>query len=105
MGGYMEGTKCSTVVPPLIRALAVAIERHALEAMDPASSFGSDGTTVKDRLDYIAGEKAANEELIKQLDILYPKATPQDMINFLDRARLFGDEPAMEWLKQKYCEK
>jgi hypothetical protein len=36
---------------------------------------------------------------------LYPKATPQDMINFLDRARLFGDDPAMEWLKQKYGEK
>ena len=105
LGGYMDGSRGAAGVPPLIRALAFAIERHALEAMDPASSFGSDGTTVKDRLDYIAGEKAANEELIKQLDILYPKATPQDMINFLDRARLFGDEPAMEWLKQKYGEK
>jgi RNA polymerase sigma factor (sigma-70 family) len=92
-------------MPPVKRAFGFAIELAALGAMDPTSPYGPDGKTVKDQLDYVAGEKAANLELIRQLDILYPKATPQDMITFLDRAKLFGDKAAMEWLKQKYGDK
>jgi len=105
LGENFDGSKGPANRPPLTRASGLAIEARALSAMDPASPFGTDGGTVKDRLDHIASEKAAIVELVKQLDILYPKATPQDMINFLDRARLFGDEPAMDWLKQKYGEK
>jgi len=101
MGNYFG----SADMPPVKRAFGFAIELAALGAMDSTSPYGPDGKTVKDQLDYIAGEKAANLELIKQLDSIYPKATPQDMITFLDRAKLFGDKAAMEWLKQKYGQK
>jgi len=102
LGENFDGSKGAANRPPTTRATAFAIEYRALQSMDPAAPFGSGGGTVKDQLDRIAQQKAGITELCNQLDALYPKATPQDMINFLDRARLFGDESAMQWLTQKY---
>ena len=102
LGESFDGSKDPASRPPVTRGSALAIEYAALQAMDPASPFGSDGGTVKDELARIDREKAAIVELCTQLDDIYPKATSQDMLNFLDRARLFGDKAAMEWLKQKY---
>lgn len=102
MGEHFDGSNGNSGKPPLFRAFGLAMEANALEAMNPASAFGSNGQTVQGRLDQIRREKSAITDLCQQLDVLYPRATPQDMINFLDRARLFGDRAAMEWLKQKY---
>jgi hypothetical protein len=102
LGENFDGSKGAANRPPTTRATAFAIEYRALQSMDPVAPFGSGGGTVKDQLDRIAQQKAGITELCNQLDALYPKATPQDMINFLDRARLLGDEAAMLWLTQKY---
>ena len=44
-------------------------------------------------------------QLVKEFDSLQHKAPAQDMISYLERTRLFGEEAALEWLKQKYGER
>jgi hypothetical protein len=70
--------------------------------MDPNSSFGSDGMTVKGRLDRITRDWNAQQEIMNQFETLHLKASSQDMISYLDRVRSFGEDNAMKWLVQKY---
>jgi RNA polymerase sigma factor (sigma-70 family) len=105
MAEHFNGSKGAAGLSASTRIVALDIERNALQAMNPASPFGSDGRTAKDRLDDVARERATLVELCKQFDALSQKASAQSLINYFDRARLFGEEAALAWLKQNYGEK
>ena len=91
---------------PLINQLVgLAIERDALNAMDPNASYGSSGQTVKDTLDQLTQQSASIKDLVKQMEPLQESMTPQDWINYNERTKTFGEENALQWLLNKYGQK
>jgi RNA polymerase sigma factor (sigma-70 family) len=87
--------------PTISQLVGIAVERIALNAMEPTSSYG-DGQTVKDRLDQLAMQRAQVEERARQMDALQSLMTDQDWITYKDRWRVFGEDAAAKWLIGKY---
>jgi RNA polymerase sigma factor (sigma-70 family) len=93
----------STPTDPLINQLVgLAIERNALQAMDPNSPYGTDGQTVQEELDQLAQQKTTLHDLVKQTEALQPTMSPQDWITYDERTKTFGEVNAMQWLLAKY---
>ncbi len=82
--------------------VGIFIERNALQAMNPASPYGSNGQTVQDRLNQLAREKAALTELNQQATALFPALSDQDWIIYKDRWLMFGENNALQWIISKY---
>src|SRR5204863_5939319 len=68
--------------------VGMADEGIALNAMDPNSPSGSDGQTVRDRLNRLNQKKAELKELNAQLEPLLPNLSDQDWISYKDRWRV-----------------
>jgi multidrug efflux pump subunit AcrA (membrane-fusion protein) len=88
--------------PEISQLVGIAMERIALNGMDANSPYGSDGRTVKDRLDQLDQQKAELRQLAQQTEALLPKMTEQDWISYKDRWRNFGEQAAGRWLINKY---
>jgi hypothetical protein len=102
------GQRYSNVTPgeaEISQLVGIAIERTALNAMDANSPYGSEGQTVKDRLDQLAQQKAGIRQLAQQTEALQSRMTEQDWISYKDRWRNFGEEAAGRWLINKYGQK
>src|SRR5439155_620091 len=81
--------------------VGVAIERTALGAMDPDSSY-SGGGTVKDRLEQLAQQRSQIKELAKQAEPFWENMSDHDWISYHSRSAMFGEQNAMRWLVSKY---
>jgi hypothetical protein len=77
----------------------------ALSAMDPNSPYGNSGQTVQDRLNQIAQQRAALNELADQAGPLMQTMSEQDLLNFENRDMLFGEVAALQWVVNKYGQK
>jgi hypothetical protein len=102
------GRRYSTISPgepEISQLVGIAIERIALNAMDANSVYGSDGQTVKDRLDQLTQQNGQLRQLAQQTEALQSRMTEQDWISYKDRWRNFGEEAAGRWLIDKYGEK
>ena len=87
--------------------MGLAIERDALNVMNPSSPYGTSGQTVKDRLGQLVQQSAAikDKDLVKQLEPLQQTMSSQDWISYNDRTRAFGEEKALRWLLNKWGQK
>jgi hypothetical protein len=83
----------------------MAVERLALNAMDPNSPYGDNGQTVQDQLNQIAQQRAAIDELAQQAEPLMPTMPDQDVLNYVNRRMLFGELAAMQWVVSKHGQK
>jgi hypothetical protein len=99
---YADTSASPTLIGPLV---GLAIETIALKAMDPNSPYGSNGQTVQDQLNQIAQQRAAIHELGDQAGPLLPMMSDQDMLNYENRRRAFGEAAAIQWLVSKYGQK
>jgi hypothetical protein len=90
------------VILRVSQLVGLAIERIALSQMDPAGAYGSDGQTVKDRLDQITQQRETLRNLNQQAEALMPTLSDQDWISYKDRWRMFGEEAALRWVVTKY---
>ena len=102
LGQRYKSTPGETEVSWLV---GMAVEGIALNAMDPNSPYGSDGQTVRDRLNQLNQKKAELKELNAQLEPLLPNLSDQDWISYKDRWRVFGEESAIRWVVNKYGQK
>ncbi len=91
--------------PEISQLVGIAIERIALNGLDPNSPYGSAGGTVKDRLDQLAQQRQDLEQLARQTEALQPLMSDQDLISYKDRWRNFGEAAAGRWLINKYGQK
>ena len=96
---YEDASAWPSLIYP---AVGMAIEKIALNAMDPNSPYGDNGQTVQDKINQIAQQKAALQELGEQAGPLMRTMSDQDWINFINRRMLFGEAAAMQWLVDKY---
>src|SRR5437867_7867779 len=102
LGQRYSNTPGETEISLLV---GMAVERIALNAMDPNSLYGSDGQTVQDGLNQLVQKKAELKELNAQLEPLLPNLSDQDWISYKDRWRVFGEESAIRWVVNKYGQK
>jgi RNA polymerase sigma factor (sigma-70 family) len=82
--------------------LGFAMETLALNTMNPSSSYGDGGQTVRDRLNEIAQQKAALKALVERADVFRETMSDQDWIALSDRLKIFGEEAALRWVLSKY---
>jgi cell division protein FtsL len=99
---YADASASAALVSQLV---GIAIERMALNAMDPNSPYGGNGQTVQDQLNQIVQQKAAFNELWKQAEPLMPTMSDQDWISYTDRRKIFGEVAALQWVVSKYGQK
>ncbi len=88
--------------PEISRLVGMAIERIALNSMDPNSAYGSSGQTVQDRLNQLSQQKAELLELNQRVESVFPKMSEQDWISYRDRWLIFGEDNALRWVLNKY---
>ena len=92
--------------PMLINQLVgMAIEKIALGAMDPNSPYGNNGQTVRDQVNQITRDRAAITELVQQAQSFLPTMSDQDILNYENRRRAFGEIAALQWIVSKYGQK
>ncbi len=85
--------------------VGMAIERIALNAMDPTLPYGSSGYTVREQLESLNRQKTAIASLFKQNEGLFEQMSDQDWISYIDREKMFGEEAARLWAIGKYGQK
>jgi RNA polymerase sigma factor (sigma-70 family) len=89
----------------LSQLVGMSIESSALRQMDASAPYGSDGQTVRQRLDEIMQKRTEMTEFGKQLDQIYTTISPSDWISYHDRWLAFGEQNAAKWLLNKYGQK
>ena len=83
----------------------ISIETLALNAMNPNSPYGDNGQTVQDQLNQIAQQRATVYAMVQQAEQLLPTMSDQDMLNYENRRRIFGEVAALQWVVNKYGQK
>jgi hypothetical protein len=85
--------------------VGLAIERIALNAMDPNTVYGYSGQTVREQLDQLNQQKTAIATLFSENRSLLETMSDQDWISYIDRDKSFGEEAALRWVVGKYRQK
>lgn len=87
--------------PTMGQMVGFSIEQTALKQMDPNASLGN-GQTAQEELNRITQSAQTIKDLRKATEPLMGSLSEQDWVNFLNRAELFGEVPAMQWVLGKY---
>ena len=91
--------------PPQITLIqelvGMAIERMALNAMNPNDPYGGTGQTVNDRLDALTERRNSYRDLTRASSQILESMSDEDLAHFFDRFRLYGDVAAMRWVVTK----
>jgi hypothetical protein len=82
--------------------VGMAIQKIALSAMDPNSPYGDSGLTVRAQLNQIDQNRAAISEIAQQALPLLPTLSDQDILNYENRRRAFGELAALQWVVNKF---
>jgi hypothetical protein len=82
--------------------VGMAIEKIALNAMDPSSPYGDNGQTVQDQLNQIVQNREAIREVADQATSLLSTMSNQDILNYENRRRAFGELAALQWVVSKF---
>jgi ABC-type transporter MlaC component len=92
---------------PLIdNLMGFAIQRSVLASMDPNSPYGSTGQTVQNQFDAIVQQQVTLGRFAGvSEDNLLPTLSDQELVNFFNRVKLFGEADAARWLVNKYGQK
>ncbi|HEY5909289.1 MAG TPA: hypothetical protein VJA21_01655 [Verrucomicrobiae bacterium] len=92
----------SPQVTMLQELVGMAIERNALEAMDPKAPYYSTGQTVQEQLDALTARRRTYSELTAQSDLTLRSMSDEEVAHYYDRFALFGDLAAMRWAINKW---
>ena len=96
---YGEGVAGQPLISQLV---GIAIERTALEKMEPASAYNGGAQTVQERINQIVEQRAAIRTLASQTEPMLPQLTEADWISYHSRSMLFGEMAALQWVAAKY---
>jgi hypothetical protein len=99
---YGNGPPNAALISQLV---GLAVERMALNAMDPNSPYDASGQTVQGRLNEITQQRSAVDELVQKAQPLLPTLSDQEMLNYENRRMLFGEVAALQWVASRYGQK
>jgi hypothetical protein len=86
----------------LNQLVGLAIQKIAFSEMDPGSPYGNNGQTVQDQINQINQTRANLRELFGQATPWLPTMSDQDMLNYENRRRAFGEVAAAQWVVNKF---
>jgi hypothetical protein len=93
----------ATDAQPLITTLVgLAVQRIALDSMDPNASYGDTGQTVQDQINQLQQQRNNIKNLVNQGAALVPIMSDDDLLNYLQRRQNFGELSAISWAVNKY---
>ena len=95
LGHRLDSSPQTTLIQELV---GIAIERLALNAMNPIDPYGGTGQTVNDRLDALTARRKGYQELTRESSRLLESMSDEDVAHYFDRVRLYGDVAAMRWV-------
>jgi hypothetical protein len=98
LGHRLDQAPQLTLIQELV---GMSIERKALEAMNPNAPYDSTGQTVQEHLDALTARRKTYQELTTQSDPILTSMSDEELANYFDRFRLFGDVAAMRWVINK----
>ena len=82
----------------LHQTVGIGIERAALQAMDPESSFDTAGLTVQGRLNQLTSRIDEIRLFAQQSDPLWKTLNDQGWVNYEGQLAASGEEAALRWL-------
>lgn len=85
--------------------VGTAAELIALNNLNPGSPYGSNGQTVQDRINQLKDQRSAIRGLYQHAVPLLGALSEQDWSSYSDRARVFGEPAALQWVVGKYGQK
>ena len=88
--------------PIITSMVGIAIERLALDAMDPTAPYGNTGQTVQDRVNELVQQRKAINNFGRQEDALLGTMSDSEVANYYDRLKTFGPLPTLQWAVSKY---
>jgi DNA-binding ferritin-like protein len=95
LGHRLDASPQTTLIQELV---GMAIERLALNAMNPNDPYGSTGQTVNDRLDALIARRKSYQEMTRESTRILENMSDEDVAHYFDRIRLYGDVAAMRWV-------
>jgi tetratricopeptide (TPR) repeat protein len=101
LGHRLDQNPQVTLIQELV---GMAIERLALNAMDPNAPYDGPGRTVKDQLDALDTRRKGYRELTGQSDRILATMSDAEVAHYFDRVRLYGDVAAMRWVVNQSVE-
>ncbi len=101
LGHRLDQTPQITLIQELV---GMAVERLALNAMNPDAPYDSTGRTVKDQLGTLDARRKDYRELSTQSDRILATLSDEDVAHYFDRNRLYGAVAAMRWVVNKSAE-
>lgn len=96
---YQDPSTDWTLISQLV---GIAIQKIALSAMDPNAPYGNSGQTVQDQLNQLNQTRADISQMADQAVGLLPSLSDQDIFNYENRRRAFGELAALQWVDNKY---
>jgi tetratricopeptide (TPR) repeat protein len=99
LGQRLDNPGSLTILQSLV---GIAIQRIVLNSMDPGSTYGDTGQTVQSQIDSLAQRREAIKAVAQQTEKLLTTMPEQDLLNYFDRMKVFGEEAAIRWAASKY---
>jgi RNA polymerase sigma factor (sigma-70 family) len=99
------GQRYATAAPgeaEISELVGIAVEKFALAAMDPNSTYGDTGQTVQDQLNQLTQERQMFKDLNQQAEPLIQSLSDEDYVTYKDRWMAFGEADALRWVISKY---
>jgi len=97
-----DSTRAGTIIQELV---GIAIERGALELVEPGNWYDAASTTVADRLVQLARQRDEIKRLNDPLDGMFngerqellDRMSEEDLSNYFDRVKTLGEKEALRW--------
>ena len=79
--------------------VAMAMERGALDLLEPARAYDFLGQSPAERLAALQNQTTRMEETIRWFGQWLPQASDTELIAYIDRVKLYGEPAAIQWLR------
>ena len=96
---YQDPSTDWTLISQLV---GIAIQKIALSAMDPNAPCGNSGQTVQYQLNQLNQNRAAISQVANEATALLPTLSDQDILNYENRRRAFGELAGLQWVVNKF---
>jgi hypothetical protein len=83
--------------------VGMAIEKMMVSKLDPNTGYDFlDGQTPAQILQQLKDQKQSYRELATQFSAAYAQMSPDEMVNYSERVKIYGETEAAKWVIQQH---
>jgi hypothetical protein len=83
--------------------VGMAIEANSLSQLDQNTSYDFlDGQTPAQVLQQLKDQKLTTRQLVQQFSAAYPQMSPDELVNYSERIKIYGETEAAKWVIQQH---